>query len=81
MVSLYSKEACFFLCVCGGCRDYYNEQVFSKREVVLPHTGEVVAAYCTKDGCWYRARVIDTEDDVLAVSVHCGCTINHMHFL
>lgn len=49
-------------------RDYYNQQVFSERDVVLPHTGEIVAAHYMDDGYWYRARVIDSMNDTLSVS-------------
>ena len=52
-------------------RNYYNKQVFNEREVILPHTGEVIAAYLSEDGCWYRARVVDSKDDVLSVSSLC----------
>ena len=51
------------------CRVYYNEQVFNERDVILPHTGEVIAAYFAEDGCWYRARVIDSVDNTLIVSL------------
>ena len=42
-------------------RDFYNKQVFSERDVIQPHSGEVVAVYDDKDGYWYRARVIDSN--------------------
>lgn len=48
-------------------RDYYNQQVFDDRDMVLPHTGEIVAAHYEEDGYWYRARVIDSKDDGLSV--------------
>ena len=35
--------------------------------MILPHTGEVVAVYSEEDGYWYRARVLDTNDDSLSV--------------
>lgn len=48
-------------------RDFYSRQVFEERDVLLPHTGEVVAVHSEEDGYWYRARVLDSNDDSLSV--------------
>lgn len=45
--------------------------MFSERDVIQPHTGEVVAVYDEKDGHWYRARVIDSNVGSITV-----CTVN-----
>ena len=42
--------------------------MFDERDVIFPHTGEVVAARDEKDDYWYRARVLDSKDDSLSVS-------------
>ena len=51
------------------CREFYNQQVFNERDVILPHTGEIVAVHYVEDDYWYRARVIDSVDNTLHVSV------------
>lgn len=48
--------------------EFYNQQVFKERDVILPHTGEIVAVHYVEDDYWYRARVIDSMDDSLNVS-------------
>ena len=50
------------------CREFYNQQVFNERDVILPHTGEIVAVHYVEDDYWYRARVIDSVDNTLHVS-------------
>ena len=42
--------------------------MYTERDVVLPHTGEVVAVHYVEDDYWYRARVIDSVDSTLGVS-------------
>ena len=61
------KDLTFFI-IAYFTRDYYNQQVFNERDVVLPHTGEIVAAHYMDDGYWYRGRVIDSMNDTLSVS-------------
>lgn len=42
--------------------------MFNERDVILPHTGEIVAVHYVEDDYWYRARVIDSVDNTLHVS-------------
>ncbi len=36
--------------------------------MILPHTGEIIAALYLEDSNWYRARIVDSKDDTLTVS-------------
>ena len=53
-------------------RNYYSQNVFGDRDTLLPHKGEVIAAFYAPEESWYRGLVLDTAESKVKV---CGISL------
>lgn len=50
-------------------RNCYSQNVFGERDMLLPHKGEMIAAFYAPEESWYRGLVLDTAENTVKV---CG---------